>query len=220
LWHVIGNILPQLKEKIMARDGKTVIRPDSGNPVDILCGKLMFDSMVKTDRDALIQKGVVEALWDIFGGTVNEKGYKVLNSHIGAIYGDSITYERAQEIFQRLEAKGFASTNVVFGLGSYFYEYNTRDTYGFAMKATAATVNGEEHMLFKDPKTDSGVKRSARGRIVVLGDGHTEPFYMKDGLTKAEQDSYAKHDNLASVWRNGVFFKKWNVEQIRANLHR
>lgn len=80
-------------------------------------------------------KGVIELLWDIFGGTVNKQGYKVLNSHIGAIYGDSITLlERANEICRRLEAKGFASTNVVLGIGSFTYQYNTRDTFGFAMK--------------------------------------------------------------------------------------
>jgi nicotinamide phosphoribosyltransferase len=223
LWHVIGHILPRLKDQILARDGKTVIRPDSGDPVDILCGDHRYTRPDLNElplRDSLIQKGVVEALWDIFGGTVNEKGFKVLDSHIGAIYGDSITYERAQEIFQRLEAKGFASTNVVLGLGSYFYEYNTRDTYGFAMKATAAVVGGKEHMLFKDPKTDSGVKKSAKGRIVVLGDGNIEPFHAKDQLDKAGQAALSKHDNLAVVWRNGMFHKKWTVGEVRANIRR
>jgi len=215
LWQVIGSILPKLKGKIMARDGKTVIRPDSGDPTDILCGSDKYSS-----DQVLPRKGVVEALWDIFGGTVNEKGYKVLDSHIGAIYGDSITYDRAQEIFQRLAAKGFASTNVVLGLGSYFYEYNTRDTYGFAMKATAARVDGVEHMLFKDPKTDSGVKKSAKGRIVVLGDGQLEPFHARDELTRAEQFALEKHDALDLVWRNGSFYKKWNVGQIRENIRR
>lgn len=225
LWHVIGSILPQLKDQIMARPGKTVIRPDSGDPTDILCGTLPggahnFSESSSTPREKLISKGVVESLWDQFGGTVNEKGFKVLDPHIGAIYGDSITYERAKDIFQRLEAKGFASTNVVLGLGSYFYEYNTRDTYGFAMKATAAKVDGVEHMLFKDPKTDNGVKRSAKGRIVLLGDGQMEPFHAKDGLTLSEQVALENYDNLRRVWRNGQFYRKWNVGQVRANIRR
>ena len=75
-------------------------------------------------------KGVIELLWDVFGGTVNEQGFKVLDPHIGAIYGDSITLDRCEEICARLAAKGFASTNVVFGIGSYTYQFNTRDTFG------------------------------------------------------------------------------------------
>jgi nicotinamide phosphoribosyltransferase len=218
LWHVILFILPKLKGLIMGRNGKTVIRPDSGDPTLILCGDP--DHKGTTARDELIRKGVVESLWDLFGGTVNTQGYKVLDSHIGAIYGDSITYDRAQDIFNRLLAKGFASTNTVLGLGSYFYEYNTRDTYGFAMKATAARVAGTEHMLFKDPKTDNGVKRSAKGRIVLLGDGQLEPFHAKDQLSKEQQVALEKQDNLALTWRNGVFYKKWDVGQVRANIRR
>ena len=116
LWNVITNILPQLKEQILARDGKLVIRPDSGDPVDILCGHSYSIKEIPSEVSP-VAKGVVELLWDIFGGTINEQGYKVLNPHIGAIYGDSITLERADNICRRLEAKGFASTNVVFGIG-------------------------------------------------------------------------------------------------------
>jgi nicotinamide phosphoribosyltransferase len=214
LWHVVGNILPQLKDQIMARNGKTVIRPDSGNPADILCGD---PSIRVTDkRSSLVERGLIEALWDLFGGTINEKGYKVLDSHIGTIYGDSITFERAQEIFQRLEAKGFASTNVVLGMGSYFYEYQTRDTYGFAMKATAATINGVEHAIFKDPKTDDGAKKSAKGRITVFNDAGT--LTAADGLTLEQQEQNACLDHLQLVWRNGVFYKRWSLDDLRANI--
>ena len=136
LWNVITNILPKLKEQILGRDGKLVIRPDSGDPVDILCGLNTRDKEVSHTHNDAEYKGVIELLWDIFGGTINSQGYKVLDSHIGAIYGDSITTERAEEICRRLESKGFASTNVVFGIGSFTYQYNTRDTFGFAMKAT------------------------------------------------------------------------------------
>lgn len=144
-WNMIGTVIPNLKKEIIKRNGKTVVRPDSGCPIKIICG----DSK---SEDALIKKGTIEALWDIFGGTINNLGYKVLDSHIGAIYGDSITIQRADEICRQLEAKGFASTNVVFGIGSYTYQYNTRDTFGYAMKATYAIVNGEERLIFKDPK--------------------------------------------------------------------
>ena len=146
LWKVCTKYLPKLKEEILSRDGKLVIRPDSGDPTDILCGILKFrlntyqngksylkefydlpgrdfhpgePSMSKDGKEVSSNeiKGVIELLWDIFGGTTNEQGYKVLNPHIGAIYGDSITLERADEICRRLENKGFASTNVVFGIG-------------------------------------------------------------------------------------------------------
>lgn len=134
LWKVCTEHVVALKEEILARDGKLVIRPDSGDPVDILCGdnywKYSVQTLGKEVLDKPEAKGVIELLWDVFGGTINEQGYKVLDSHIGAIYGDSITIDRAEEICKRLEAKGFASTNVVLGVGSFTYQYNTRDTFG------------------------------------------------------------------------------------------
>lgn len=152
LWKVCTEYLPQLKEQILARDGKLVIRPDSGDPVDIICGVphieehgKYYRSIIKVQGDgnmrdtiygkgeeisSSIAKGVIELLWDVFGGTVNEQGYKVLDPHIGAIYGDSITRERAVAIFERLAAKGYASTNITLGVGSYTYQFNTRDTFG------------------------------------------------------------------------------------------
>lgn len=112
-------------------------------------------------------KGAIECLWDIFGGTVNNKGFKVLNPKVGLIYGDSITPQRAKDILQRLMDKGFASSNVVFGVGSYTYQYLTRDTLGFAVKATYAVIDGEGYNIFKAPKTDSG-KNSAKGLLSVV----------------------------------------------------
>jgi len=129
-WRVITEYLPQLKEMVLARQGKVVIRPDSGDPVKIICG----------DKDAAIgspeYKGAIECMWEIFGGTTTDKGFKLLDSHIGLIYGDSITVDRCKQICQNLMDKGFASFNVVLGIGSYTYQYVTRDTMGFAMKAT------------------------------------------------------------------------------------
>jgi nicotinamide phosphoribosyltransferase len=122
LWRMCTEYLPALKQEILSRDGKLVIRPDSGDPVDILCGaweenRLSSGNYEKTPKSGPEGKGVIELLWDVFGGTINEQGYKVLDPHIGAIYGDSITIDRADEICRRLEAKGFASTNVVLGIG-------------------------------------------------------------------------------------------------------
>jgi nicotinamide phosphoribosyltransferase len=144
LWKVLTEYLPEIKDEVLARDGKLVIRPDSGDPVDIICGSVRWKNVEDFNQYSGSannqEKGVIELLWDVFGGTVNDLGYKVLDSHIGAIYGDSITLERAKEICERLEAKGFASTNIVFGVGSFTYQYNTRDTFGFAMKATYGEV--------------------------------------------------------------------------------
>jgi nicotinamide phosphoribosyltransferase len=187
-WDLFGcleTIIKPLKPEIMARDGKVVIRPDSGDPVDIICGDLT------AEEGSQEYKGVVECLYDIFGGEKNAQGYIELDSHIGAIYGDSITPERCEAICYILAEKGFASTNVVFGIGSYTYQYNTRDTFGFAMKSTMVVIDGEEKMIFKDPKTDDGTKKSNTGCVAVqMVDGelvckdrlalnHTEPCLMQ-----------------------------------------
>ncbi len=174
-WNVVGNVLPKLKDKILARDGKTVIRPDSGIPELIVCGDPNGDTELE-------RKGAVEALWDIFGGTITPKGYKLLNSKIGLIYGDSITYDRAKIIVSRLKNKGFASINCVFGVGSFTYQYNTRDTFGFALKSTYCVINGKEIPIFKDPKTDDGIKKSQRGRVAVVQDSDGSLRYI-DGLS-------------------------------------
>jgi nicotinamide phosphoribosyltransferase len=215
LWKVITETLPALKDKIMARDGKLVIRPDSGDPADILCGlntksgKLQ-ETIGYSDAES---KGVVELLWDIFGGTETETGHKLLDSHIGVIYGDSINYERAKDILSRLEAKGFASANVVFGMGSFGYQYQTRDTFGFAMKATNVTINGVEKPIFKNPKTDNGLKKSLRGRIAVLKNTETGDYYAVDNASEwALQKS-----ELTPVWRNGSFVSITSFREVREN---
>lgn len=177
-WKVLTEYSRELKPEIVAREGRLVFRPDSGDPVEILCG-----SGDDADRDparSAQQKGSVEVLWEIFGGTVNARGYKVLDPHVGLIYGDSITLERANQILSRLEAKGFASSNVVFGVGSYTYQYNTRDTFGFAMKATYGEVHGEGREIFKQPKTDNGMKNSARGLLRVEKDDEGK-YRLLDG---------------------------------------
>lgn len=213
LWTVLTDILPRLKDKIMARDGKLVIRPDSGDPVAILCGYPEHWDWAKRSTES---KGVIELLWEGFGGTVNGKGYKVLDPHIGAIYGDSITEDRARDICARLEAKGFASTNVVLGVGSYTYNYVTRDTNGFAVKATWTKVNDQEHQLFKDPITDDGGKRSAKGRLMVVSGG--DGLSLVDGLNMDEWKALVAHDRLRQIWVNGEFTVRQSLEDIRETL--
>ncbi|MDU6683983.1 MAG: nicotinate phosphoribosyltransferase [Enterobacteriaceae bacterium] len=210
-WRVMTEYTRELKQIILAREGRVVFRPDSGDPVEILCGTGADDD-TRGDRSPE-EKGSVEVLWEIFGGTVNEKGYKVLDPHVGLIYGDSITLARADEILRRLEAKGFASSNVVFGVGSFTYQYNTRDTFGFAMKATWGAVNGEGRMIFKEPKTDSGLKRSARGLLRVERDAQGE-LQLHDEQTWEQE----KTGELKTRFLDGKLYNVDHFEQIRQRL--
>ncbi len=208
LWKVLTKYLPELKEEVLARDGKLVIRPDSGDPVDIICGETR-----KLGGKLPKDKGVVELLWDIFGGTVNEQGFKVLDTHIGAIYGDSITTERAESICQRLHDKGFASTNVVLGIGSFTYQFNTRDTFGFAMKATSVVVNGERREIFKDPITDDGVKKSAKGLVKV--DKVNDEYVLIDQVTPEEENI----GELQVIYEDGKFVNQVTLQEIRDSIN-
>lgn len=207
-WKVITEFLPELKAKILARNGKVVIRPDSGDPVKIIIG----------DKDAPAgspeYKGAIECMWETFGGTITETGYKLLDSHIGLIYGDSITTERQLAILEGLKQKGFASYNVVLGIGSYTYEYVTRDTFGFAMKATYGEVNGEGRDIFKDPKTDDGTKKSAKGLMQVYRDAATGKLALKDQCTWAEEEQ----GELKTVFKDGALLVDVTLAEIRNRI--
>jgi len=261
LWRVITDYCRILRNEILARNGKVVLRPDSGDPVDIICGLNIpkfssidesaqyFEKNINSSNNYFIVddkyynvvkhsgsefkytqleckpefKGVIELLWEIFGGTITSKGYKKLDSHIGAIYGDSITLDRAERIFQRLATKGFASTNIVLGVGSYSLQYVTRDTHGFAQKATYVEIQflNEKNKLviegieiFKDPVTDSGkVKKSARGLIAVHEDEHGE-LYIKDQCTWEEENQGV----MQVIFKNGEFFNQTTFTEIRKRI--
>lgn len=165
------------------------------------------------------EKGAIRVLWEIFGGTTTETGHKLLDSHIGLIYGDSITTKRAEEILRRLEANGFAAANVLFGIGSYTYQCNTRDTFGFAVKATYTVIDGKEVAIFKEPKTDSK-KKSAKGRLSVLRvnfPGSTEGVLeLHDNVTEADEAS--SNNQLRVIYRNGVWMLKETLDTIRERL--
>lgn len=284
LWKVCTEYLPTLKEKILARDGKLVIRPDSGDPVDIICGyptinkledsifskhnafiyngkkyivdeeavddhyrqdgrlglwEIGYDEFYQEEELKLSDKGLIELLWDTFGGTINEQGYKVLDPHIGAIYGDSITLDRARDICERLKAKGFASINVVLGIGSYTYQYNTRDTFGFAIKATYAEIlenlidetSGEVvstrigRELFKDPITDDGTKRSKRGLLQVFNncsdsDGSHLFFDGRDDIRCMDQRTLQQSGGgvFQTVFLDGTLHNLQTLSQIRERV--
>ncbi|ATN92904.1 macro domain protein [Pseudomonas phage PPSC2] len=158
--------------------------------------------------------GAIQVLYETFGGTITETGHKLLDSHIGLIYGDSITTKRAEEILRRLAENGYAAANVVFGVGSFTYQCNTRDTFGFAVKATNSIINGDEVAIFKDPKTDSK-KKSAKGRLFVDLDHEMDgyPFCLQDNVT-AEKE--ASPENMLKVfYRDGVFLSRVTLDEIR-----
>lgn len=279
LWQVCTKFVTELKDEIMNRDGKLVIRPDSGDPVDIICGKnsiirydteefweLYYDKekftfqndniIYKFNGDILLDlymeygeevsyntktiedlikygivskmeiqpslselKGVIELLWDVFGGSINDQGYKVLDSHIGAILGDGVTLQRAKDICERLEKKGFASTNLVFGIGSYSMGYCTRDQQGSAVKATYVEIQDENGVttgreIFKDPLTDDGTKKSATGLLSVHKDDNGS-YILKEKVTWEEEQTGC----LNTIYKNGEFFNKTTLTEIRNRLN-
>jgi nicotinamide phosphoribosyltransferase len=232
LWKLITEYLPANKEAIMARDGKLVIRPDSGDPVDIICGTQIFEDAdhyndYELSRESILsseEKGVIELLWDIFGGTINEQGYKVLDPHIGAIYGDSITVDRQIQIYERLAAKGFAATNIVLGVGSFTYQMNTRDSLGFAAKGAwfevRELVSGDENTesyykktgydIYKDPVTDDGTKKSLKGLICVTEDHEV--------LTQCTWEQEGQ-GILQTIYEDGKFYNEISLAQVREKLN-
>lgn len=208
LWQVIDTFLPQLKGKIMKRDGKLVIRPDSGDPELILCGDP--DAPESTPE----RTGVVNALAGVFGTTTNAAGYKELDSHIGTIYGDSITYDRADSITANLMKQGYVSTSSVFGFGSYTYQFVTRDTFSIAVKATWVQVNGVGRDIFKDPKTGAG-KRSAKGRLSVRRRMNGSLYLVQQATAEQERGS-----ELLTVFEDGAFTAglQQSLADVRATL--
>jgi nicotinamide phosphoribosyltransferase len=207
LWQVCTDFLPRLKNKITARDGKLVIRPDSGDPELILCG----DPNAVEGSPA--NRGVVNLLADEFGTILNDKGFRNLDASVGAIYGDSITFERADAITANLMRQGFASTAVIFGYGSYTYQYQTRDTFKMAMKATWVQINGEGRDIQKDPVTDDGTKKSATGRLAVRRTLDGRPYLIEHADSDQEADQ-----ELQLVYDNGKSLRQSSFAGVRDEL--
>jgi nicotinamide phosphoribosyltransferase len=211
-WNVLTNIAVELKEEILNRQpdaqglAKVVFRPDSGDPKKILCG----DPEAEPGSPAF--KGSLQLLWEAFGGTVNEKGYKELHPRVGLIYGDSITLERAQDILATMRTQGWASTNVVFGVGSYTYQYHTRDTFGIAMKTTWVQVDGEAREVMKDPITDRGTKKSAKGLLRV--EKEKDGFVLHESQTPEQEAQGA----LETIFEDSQLLVKPHISDIRGLL--
>ena len=207
-WNIIDNILPQLKTEIMNHNGCMLMRGDSGDCVEVVT-KTVFK------------------LWEEFGGTVNSKGYKVLDPHVKAIYGDSITVQRCEEIYKILMENGFSCSNVALGVGSFsfqcieedgFLKPFTRDTFSSCIKATYCEIDGKPFPIFKNPK-DGGFKKSQKGccRVYTRCDGS---IYYEDELTWEQATDYEKRVNmLIPVFKDGELLKEQSLKEIRDRLH-
>lgn len=220
-WGVVEKLLPLLKNEINSRNGTFFVRGDSGNPINIVTE-------------------TVPKLWDIFGGTINDKGFKVLDSHIRVVYGDSITQIRAEKIYSTLAEMGFAANNISLGVGSFSFQGIelsdkdgncslapfTRDTFGAAVKATyceTVTIEGGKNVrksipIFKDPKTDSdNFKKSQKGCCVVDIDEDDGVIKYQDGLNF--KDTFTPENLLTVVFRNGRMVKEYSLDEVRNKLH-
>lgn len=207
-WNIIDNILPQLKTEIMNHNGCMLMRGDSGDCVEVVT-KTVFK------------------LWEEFGGTVNSKGYKVLDPHVKAIYGDSITVQRCEKIYRILMKNGFACSNVALGVGSFSFQCIeedgvlkpfTRDTFSSCIKATYCEIDGKATPIFKNPK-DGGFKKSQKGccRVYTRCDGS---IYYEDELTWKQATDYEKRGNmLIPVFKDGELLKEQSLKEIRDRLH-
>ena len=212
-FRVITEYATLLKEDILNRKvneiglAKVVFRPDSGDQVDIIVGDL--NAPVGSPQ----YKGTIECLWDVFGGTINEKGYKELNPRVGAILGDGCTQPIIQRILEGLAKKGFASNNIVFGIGSFSLNFCSRDSIGAAQKATWTQVNGKAYNIFKDPITDTNkMKKSAKGLLRVdLVNGE---YVLKDQCTQEEEAG----GELKEVFRDGKLLIEQSLSEIRARV--
>lgn len=203
-WHVIDTLLPLLKEEILSHNGCMLMRGDSGDCVEVVT-KTVFK------------------LWEEFGGTVNSKGYKVLNPHVKAIYGDSITVQRCEQIYRILMENGFACSNVALGVGSFSFQCIeedgvlkpfTRDTFSSCIKATYCEIDGKPYPIFKDPK-EGGFKKSQRGCCVVFEENGGLQY--RDGLSWEE--AAVAENLLQTVFKDGVLVKEQSLQEIRNRLH-
>lgn len=233
-WNVVENFLPKLKNDILARDGRVVIRPDSGDPVDIICGlrtNSHFHTRMKEgkyyccynpfdDNAEYVEVsegqyyGAYYMLGKIFGWNTTSNGYRYPSTKVGLLYGDSITLERQKQIYMRLENAHMAACNLVLGVGSFSYQYASRDSLGFAIKATACVINGELKEIFKHPKTDDGTKNSLKGLIAVYQDDKGK-YYAVDQVSEKEEQEGC----LETVFLNGILTKDYSLSEIRKRIN-
>lgn len=204
IYNVLTNFAKALRPTILSRDGTVVFRPDSGNPEYIICGD------PSADPSTPVGKGCIKLLDELFGSTVNSKGYKVLNPKVGLIYGDGMHLARYEQTLERLKNMGYAASNLVIGVGGLLRYYN-RDTLGYAIKATKVEVNGVGRSIMKDPITDKG-KKSHEGYLGLFKEN--DQYVTKDNLTITEE----KCGLLETVFKDGKITRMDTLSNIRGRI--
>ena len=188
-----------LKDEVIRSGATVVVRPDSGDPVAVV-------------------HQCLELLDEAFGHSVNGKGYKVLN-HVRVIQGDGINPNSIRAILERITSAGYATDNIAFGMGGALLQQLNRDTQKFALKCSAARVDGRWIDVYKDPVTDKG-KQSKRGRMTLLrhreyGGFRTVPV-SPDAASLSDVVKPAGYDDaMTVVWENGRLIRDWTFAQIR-----
>lgn len=192
LWNAIDNIWgDELKEQVENTGGTLVVRPDSGDPVEVV-------------------NETIERLMAKFGFRENSKGYKVLPDFIRVIQGDGVSLKTIEAILKAMKQRKLSADNIAFGMGGELLQKVNRDTMKFAMKASAARVNGMWRDVFKDPITDKG-KRSKKGRLAVVNNGNGYETVRAENLGSADNE-------LITVFRNGVIMMDYDFEDIRKRV--
>ncbi len=188
-----------LREEVIASGATVVVRPDSGDPVEVV-------------------HRCVSLLNEAFGSTVNGKGYRVLN-HVRVIQGDGVNPESIRAILERITAAGYAADNLAFGMGGALLQKLTRDTQKFALKCSAARIDGTWHDVWKDPVTDQG-KLSKRGRMTLLrhreyGSYRTVPLPDDAVSLPADAIEPGWEEVMQTVWENGELKREWSFAEVR-----
>lgn len=214
--------LHQLKELINSRNGTLVVRPDS-TPEGVSIAQLLFgkgevDLSVRENEafyPEFYNKGLLQCLYEIFGGEKNSKGFIELPSTIKVIYGDGLGLHNLESILQTCVKSKFCTSNIVFGVGSYGFQKISRDELGFAVKATYIEVNGESREIFKDPITDDGTKKSAKGLLQVNRLMSTGELVLYDQCSKEQEQGGL----LQTVFKNGKLIRETSLKEIREKLN-
>jgi nicotinamide phosphoribosyltransferase len=189
-----------LRQQVVDSGATVVIRPDSGDPVEVVheCLRLLDET---------------------FGSTLNAKGYKVLN-HVRLIQGDGMNPDSVRAVLERITAAGFSADNVAFGMGGGLLQKVNRDTQKFALKCSAARIGGQWRDVYKQPVTDPG-KDSKRGRLMLIR--HREDgTYRTIGIAPEVEGRSAMslpqgwEDAMETIWENGTLLREWSFAEVRA----
>ncbi|ASV44119.1 hypothetical protein PBI_SCTP2_104 [Salicola phage SCTP-2] len=193
--NAVRNIFGEnLKDQILSRDGTVVIRPDSGEPSEIV-------------------PKVLNILWEKFGGEHNTKGYAVLNDKVRVIQGDGVSYESIGEILEAVKQAGFSTDNLALGMGGQLLQAHNRDDLKFAMKCSNLEIDGQSIDVYKDPATDSS-KRSKKGRLALIENGNGSFSTVAEDYTTGDMNV------LRTVYEDGKLQVDDDFETVRSRQNR